>query len=295
MIESLTYGFTTRTDTCVSSNSPFHDPTLPVIPFDPEEAERLLDEAGYTRGSDGTRFSFQMPLYDSYVYVGEVLREYWKDIGVDCELMSVESTTFFARFENSATGLEDFAAGVHHMGCDSPEDQQLYSTWPIGNQNMGFYSNAEVDELLDELRVMVDPYSKEAEDLCDEIQRTVYDDYGFIFLWNTFSVSAYDSEFHDIQAATSSYDNFLNEVWWEGGQTYEEFFGTTESPPITDDVTEAVIADLTEDISKLLSDVSSLKKDTADLEASVGTLQLVAYASIIISIVAIALPIVRKN
>ena len=70
-------------------NSP---PALPVIQtrcvadYDPEGAEALLDEAGYPRGADGTRFKTVMVHLERYDlnYV-QLVASYWKRIGVDVD------------------------------------------------------------------------------------------------------------------------------------------------------------------------------------------------------------------
>ena len=55
--------------------------------YDPEEAERLLDEAGYPRGADGVRFKFEHQHRDigDLGYV-EIVAGYWADIGIDVTL-----------------------------------------------------------------------------------------------------------------------------------------------------------------------------------------------------------------
>ena len=52
--------------------------------YDPEGAERLLDEAGYPRGADGVRFKFEH-LHRDIADLGiiEIAAGYWSDIGVD--------------------------------------------------------------------------------------------------------------------------------------------------------------------------------------------------------------------
>ena len=56
--------------------------------YDPEGAEALLDEAGYPRGADGTRFSvvvdIRAPSYD--LAHTQLAASYWAKIGVDVEI-----------------------------------------------------------------------------------------------------------------------------------------------------------------------------------------------------------------
>ena len=58
--------------------------------YDPEEAERLLDEAGYPRGADGTRFS---TIYQHYEFFDlgyyQIAMDYLRQIGIDVEIQEI--------------------------------------------------------------------------------------------------------------------------------------------------------------------------------------------------------------
>ena len=57
--------------------------------FDPAAAERLLDEAGYPRGAEGTRFSAGWdvcPCSSNDLDLAQVVTSYWDKIGVDVEI-----------------------------------------------------------------------------------------------------------------------------------------------------------------------------------------------------------------
>jgi ABC-type transport system substrate-binding protein len=53
--------------------------------YNPAEAERLLDEAGYPRGADGIRFStvYEAGTYWNDLPIADLAASYWKEIGVD--------------------------------------------------------------------------------------------------------------------------------------------------------------------------------------------------------------------
>lgn len=74
-------------------NPPNDNPNLEPYPYDPEQAEALLDAAGYPRGEDGTRFeiTFQAPRgrYLNDANVALAIGQYLDDIGVktNVELM----------------------------------------------------------------------------------------------------------------------------------------------------------------------------------------------------------------
>ena len=56
--------------------------------YDPEAAEKLLDEAGYPRGADGIRFKtvYEGGIHFSDLALADVAASYWAAIGVDVEI-----------------------------------------------------------------------------------------------------------------------------------------------------------------------------------------------------------------
>ena len=55
--------------------------------YDPEAADKLLDEAGYPRGADGTRFKTVLN-YGTFASLdfAEIAAAYWAEIGVEVEI-----------------------------------------------------------------------------------------------------------------------------------------------------------------------------------------------------------------
>ena len=94
--------------------------------YDPEGAERLLDEAGYPRGADGVRFKFEHKHRD----VGdlghvEIIAGYWADIGVDVTINVTDWATIAAsKSENNYGSIYGYLAiespsfGMGHYGSD---------------------------------------------------------------------------------------------------------------------------------------------------------------------------------
>ena len=65
--------------------------------YDPEGAEKLLDEAGYPRGADGVRFKADY-LHRNVIDLGypEIAASYFADIGVDVTINIADSATWWA-------------------------------------------------------------------------------------------------------------------------------------------------------------------------------------------------------
>ncbi|MDE0025539.1 MAG: ABC transporter substrate-binding protein [Spirochaetaceae bacterium] len=94
--------------------------------YDPEGAERLLDEAGYPRGADGVRFKFEHVHRDvgDLGYV-EIVAGYWADIGVDASIRVTDWATIAA-----AKTEHDYESIYGYMAIESPG-------WAMGHYNAG--------------------------------------------------------------------------------------------------------------------------------------------------------------
>ena len=65
--------------------------------YDPEGAEALLDAAGHPRGADGIRFKTTFEVWDFDDLGGfELFAAYWREIGVDVEVIPLEGPTITA-------------------------------------------------------------------------------------------------------------------------------------------------------------------------------------------------------
>ena len=78
-------------------NPPNAHPTLVPYPYDPELAERLLDEAGYPRGADGVRFSLGLEVPNGRAYTDAALAigQYLSDIGVQTDVDRQDFSSVF--------------------------------------------------------------------------------------------------------------------------------------------------------------------------------------------------------
>ena len=79
--------------------------------YDPERAEKLLDEAGYPRGADGTRFKTTLLIDDTRgdPEYTQVAKDYWAKIGVDVEINLTDVPTLSSHW--NAHTYEGMALG----------------------------------------------------------------------------------------------------------------------------------------------------------------------------------------
>lgn len=91
----------------VSPKNPDFDPTVPLVPYDPAAARRLLDEAGWIPGPDGIRRNAAGERMSLEFLAGAgfrinelmqaVLQDAWKAIGVEVTLRTEPSRTLFGQ------------------------------------------------------------------------------------------------------------------------------------------------------------------------------------------------------
>ena len=71
----------------------FYTADVPTYDFDVEKANALLDEAGYPRGADGTRFSLRLrpaPWFEQTRATGDYVRQALGKVGIDVEIVTAD-------------------------------------------------------------------------------------------------------------------------------------------------------------------------------------------------------------
>ncbi len=73
------------------SDQQFYTADVPTYPFDVARANALLDEAGYRKGADGSRFALKLlpaPYFNETRQFGDYLRQALAAIGIDAQLVN---------------------------------------------------------------------------------------------------------------------------------------------------------------------------------------------------------------
>jgi peptide/nickel transport system substrate-binding protein len=90
----LGYGGTPATGPIPQTGAPFYTADVTTHAYDPAAAEALLDEAGYPRGEDGTRFSVRLrpaPFFLQTRAAGDLVKQALEEIGIATEIVSADS------------------------------------------------------------------------------------------------------------------------------------------------------------------------------------------------------------
>jgi peptide/nickel transport system substrate-binding protein len=132
--------------------------------YNPDEANRLLDAAGYTRGSDGirskggTKLSFNLYVRsesNENIQAAKLVAEMTRKVGIEfkVQVVSVDKLTELTTQKKNGKMAPDFDTFIWGWGGD-PYDPSillnLLTTKAIGGSSDSFYSNPEYDRLYDE-------------------------------------------------------------------------------------------------------------------------------------------------
>lgn len=179
----------------------FSDTSIEHYKYDIDEANRLLDEAGLSRGTNGTRFRIRMthnPYYGELKAGAEFLRSAFTQAGIAVDI----NTYDYATYIKTVYGDWDFDLDLNGADCGfDPMDgvQRLY--WSNGIQkgvpfsnHMG-YSDPEVDKLFAEGATTVDPEARRA--VYNRLQRKLWEDLPAINLVSPLYTTLFNKRVHD--------------------------------------------------------------------------------------------------
>jgi peptide/nickel transport system substrate-binding protein len=188
------------------------DPNLQPRPYDPAQAERLLDAAGFPRGPDGIRFhlTLKSSTEDVARQLGEVLADQWKRVGIALELRPLEIATLISDTSHGSFQLYTLRwLGVNN---DPAFYQYVFSSsmMPPNGGNRGHYSNPQLDALIAQEAAAMDRAKQKA--LTWQIQEIVNQDEPYINLWFNDTVCVYRDRVSGVTMSPTGDYNFLENV-----------------------------------------------------------------------------------
>ena len=156
---------------------------MAAYPHDITRAERLLDEAGYPRGTDGIRLHLTMKTStdETTRLMAAVLQQQLRAAGIQLAIRSAEFGTFYSDVTRGAFQMY----ALRWIGSNEDPDifRYTYGTaaFPPKGANRGRYSNPHVDELLTAAAGEVNETKRRAEYV--EVQKILAQDLPGIPLW----------------------------------------------------------------------------------------------------------------
>ena len=335
IIEKIHLGYCPVATSTVSSVQEYwYNPNVAAmypLEGDVDEANRILDEAGYKRGKGGIRFKTDC-LVAPWVFWEDVLlmaREMWKKIGIDVEIVLAD----FAVVNDLIYQKKDYNLCIWGSTV-GPDPSMIYHRYHsdyivAGGKNWYPYNNSEVDRLLEEQAKELDPEKRR--ELIWKIQEITMDELIYFPLYETARYYSYNTEFQGLWGKTGGGCPYVlmypwHRVWWVYGEskTTVELAETVES--ITMEVSElanslevlssrleATSKDLAESIGdvstsidtmstlvgtvrdEVKDEVTGVNESIAKLQSTVGMLQTLLAITLIVAIISVITPLVRKS
>jgi peptide/nickel transport system substrate-binding protein len=158
---------------------------LEPYPYDPDKARALLEEAGY----DGEEVVFYVTEGGSGmldpVAMGTAIQADLAAVGMNVKIETYEWNTFLGEVNPGLEGKADMAemAWMTNDPDTLPFLTLRTAAFPSeGGFNSGYYSNPDVDELLDQARMVTDQDERAA--LYKEVQAIVHEEAPWVFVAN---------------------------------------------------------------------------------------------------------------
>lgn len=222
ILEKIRHGVGRLQESVIAPAHPYYNPAIAFVPYDPAKANALLEADGWKRGTDGIRTKNGLRLSFTYATgVGlpdtdqmiELLRVWWKEIGVEFDVQRYLSSKFFApmsdggilyngRFDITGFGWNGSATGdlAPAFACDHQ---------PPNGQNVVHYCNPAVDRLVDTFETNSDGAVQKR--TLQEIQAVLASDVPSIVLDSREDIFAYNADlknFHPNQV--SAFDDVMD-------------------------------------------------------------------------------------
>jgi len=206
---------------------PYNVCDVPRPAFDPDAARTMLEDAGWTdtdddgtrecsgcaTAEDGTLMEIELMTYGEYgeelELAHQLIGEMLQDIGIKVNLSVIEGAVLWADYASG--GLEqtgDFDLNLYDDGYPGvdPTDNQLWYYYytdaaePDYGWNVGRWSNADFDALLDEAYTLDEDYRKE---LFCQMAEIMDAELPQILLWSAIGADAFSNRLQGGQSTTN--------------------------------------------------------------------------------------------
>jgi len=200
-------------------DGPNYDPNILPLPFDPQEAKRLLDEAGWVdsdgdgiRDKDGVKFEF-MFLIPNTSKQGEqiavLLKEETDKVGITMTIQKIEWALFVQRLLEKNFDVV-LLRWISEWRSDPYQVWHSESAGPNGSNHVSFI-NEQADRIIEELRGTYDEQKRI--ELFHRFHRILHEEQAYTFLHTRAELIAVNKRIHGVQtfSLVPGYDLL---EWW---------------------------------------------------------------------------------
>ena len=167
MIDRILGGQAVLADGPVFPNTWAYYEGIGRVAYDPDQAEEIIREAGYTISTEGgnireneeVSFSFTLihPDSEPYISIAEIIKENWTALGVGVILESVPYETLISDYLETRL----YEAALVDINFSRSPDPDPYPFWhqtqANNGQNYAMWNDRQASEYLEQARIIVDP------------------------------------------------------------------------------------------------------------------------------------------
>ncbi|MCV7224885.1 ABC transporter substrate-binding protein [Mycolicibacterium komossense] len=192
MVRTAWLGMATPGSTIVAPATGYHDTSIAALPFDPVQANAILDGLGYAKGPDGIRLADGVPMSYEVIFPTEIngagdrmfqiAQNDLHGVGVNLIMRKMDTDAATAAIEGPDGTYDDFDLAMWDWVPPVDPDFQLSvltcAQW--GNNNDSGYCNPEYDKLYAAQAVARD--RTERQKIINQMQQIAFDDRPYIAL-----------------------------------------------------------------------------------------------------------------
>ncbi len=205
IIDELYYGLVLPTETYMPQQSAYYNPDLPKQSFNIDEANKILDEAGWKPGAGGIREKAGVRLsFTNSTTAGNQIREQaqqfmqqtWLAIGVEMKISNLPPAVMWGEYWMQSK-FDSVVVGINFLTGADPDTRDYFGSSSISakggaGQNTTQYSNAKVDALLAQGASLQDVAQRKA--VYVQVQQIIRDDLPILPLFQYAYVRGYKSK-----------------------------------------------------------------------------------------------------
>lgn len=196
--------------TTVTPSMKYYDDSDTDCRYDVEKAKALLAEAGVS----DLKLTLTCAENTNRLNAATIVQNMLAEVGITVEIQSYESGTFYDMVDAGET--EMFIVGFGAVGFPEPDNNIYgpYHTKQIPTNNMGFYSDPDLDAMLDAQRATSD--GPEREQIIKDIQKYLRENVPVIPIANTQQVLGIRSNVKGF-VPTPAASHFFDKVYFDNG------------------------------------------------------------------------------